>query len=533
MNDKIEQYKSNLTAEEIDGALRKISENDISHFATTPQVDALSESVSGVSQRVDEVSSRVSGIIANGTPTEGNTELIDVRASWNGRVYSTAGDAVREQIKEAVKSSEISITSTNYQNYFTDANNAPINTIYYLSATITDEMVANLPEYGISMGLLKTEAWSSQLPQSGSLQRFTTLNHEYFRLETASGWQPWVPIFKPEYIQSANVSITPDSYTKYFIDADEAPSNRLFYLSALLNSEMVANLPEYGAVGFLFTMTWNPGNDNARIQTFSTTNHMYFRVLLTTGQWGTWNQVSTVSGRMVSKINSRAYQVLKRVGVCGDSLSVGYIYNKETQTPSRRNETYSWPHNLGAEYGGEYILLGQSGYDCTKFLNGDEGYGLPYAQQPENKCTVYIICLGYNDASDTAPDVGTPSDIGTDANTFYGLYSKIISELQSISPGCIVICMNFAYPANVGKRVEIQQAIEYIATSANLPNVCLCDLSKYKGYYTGESAIKDNILSGVHYTAVGYQLMVEPIKMALSDTIIANQELFSQINFIQ
>lgn len=579
--------------------------------------------------QISAVSARVSNIIANGTPTEGNTELLDIRTGWNGTVYSTAGDAVRGQAKEAVKSSEISVSSTNYTNFITDADNAEVNVIYYISATITSEMVANLPEYGIAAGLLRTESWSSKSPTSGVLQTFTTLNHAYFRFKTASGWQPWVslfkpeylqssninltpdsysgyfsdansapsnrvfylsslltsdmvknlpeygaasilrtftwspgndsaglqilttassqyfriqegsswaawvPIFKPEYFQSADASVTPNSYTNYFTDANNAPSNRIYYLSALITSDMVANLPEYGAVGFLVTMTWNPGKDNARTQTFTTTDSMYFRVLLTTGQWGSWNQVSTVSSRMVSKINSRAYQVLKRVGVCGDSLSVGYIYNKETQTPSRRNETYSWPHNLGAEYGGEYILLGQAGYDCTKFLNGDEGYGLPYAQQPENKCPVYIICLGYNDASDTAPDVGTPSDVGTDANTFYGLYSKIISELQSINPGCIVVCMNFASPANVGKRVEIQQAIEYIATSASLPNVCLCDLSKYEVYYTGESEIQDNILSGVHYTAVGYQLMVEPIKMALSDTINSNQELFSQINFIQ
>lgn len=109
MNDKIEQYKSNLTAEEIDGALRKISENDISHFATTPQVDALSESVSGVSQRVDEVSSRVSGIIANGTSTEGNTELIDMRTGWKGERYPTAGDALRQQAEEAVQSAYASV----------------------------------------------------------------------------------------------------------------------------------------------------------------------------------------------------------------------------------------------------------------------------------------------------------------------------------------------------------------------------------------------------------------------------------------
>lgn len=460
-------------------------------------------------------------------------ELAGIRTGWNGKVYATAGEAVRQQIGAAVKSASISLTASSYADYFSDANEAPINTLVYISTSITSGMVSNLPEYGIAAGILRTEAWSAQSPTSGILQSFTTLNHAYFRLKTASGWQPWTPIFKREYFQSANASVTPNSYTDYFTDANNAPSNRVYYLSALLTPEMVANLPEYGAVGFLSTLTWNPDSNNARVQMYATSGRLYSRVRLTDGSWSSWADLLSEARNTTARINARAYQVLKRVGVCGDSLSVGYIYNKETQTASRRNEIYSWPHNLGAEYGGEYLLLGHSGYDCTKFLNGEEGYGLPYAQKPENKCPVYILCLGYNDASDTAPEVGSSADIGTDANTFYGLYSKIISELQAINPGCIVICMNFADPANVGKRVEIQQAIEYIATSASLPNVCLCDLSKYEVYYTGESAIQDNILSGVHYTAVGYQLMVEPIKMALSDTINANQEMFSQINFIQ
>ena len=44
---------------------------------------------------VAELNARVSAIIASGTATEGNTELIDIRTGADGKVYQTAGDAVR------------------------------------------------------------------------------------------------------------------------------------------------------------------------------------------------------------------------------------------------------------------------------------------------------------------------------------------------------------------------------------------------------------------------------------------------------
>lgn len=49
---------------------------------------------------VAELNARVSSIIASGTATEGNTELIDIRTGADGKVYQAAGDAVRGQISE-------------------------------------------------------------------------------------------------------------------------------------------------------------------------------------------------------------------------------------------------------------------------------------------------------------------------------------------------------------------------------------------------------------------------------------------------
>ena len=70
-------------------------------------IDAVSCNVkdSTARQQISELNSRISTIIADGQQTEGNTELIDIRTGADGKVYPTAGDAVRGQIaanKEAV-----------------------------------------------------------------------------------------------------------------------------------------------------------------------------------------------------------------------------------------------------------------------------------------------------------------------------------------------------------------------------------------------------------------------------------------------
>lgn len=49
-------------------------------------------------------SSRVDNIIAHNNNTEGNTELLDIRVGVDGKVYSSAGEAIREQMRALEKS---------------------------------------------------------------------------------------------------------------------------------------------------------------------------------------------------------------------------------------------------------------------------------------------------------------------------------------------------------------------------------------------------------------------------------------------
>jgi len=113
--ESLNTYKSTLTPQEVDTALRKIAENDNWDFASREDVNELSNSVS-------EIDSRVSNIIANGTPTEGNTELIDIRVGWDGTTYPTAGDAVRGQTENNALEIQTHVKTATIINYSTSDN---------------------------------------------------------------------------------------------------------------------------------------------------------------------------------------------------------------------------------------------------------------------------------------------------------------------------------------------------------------------------------------------------------------------------
>lgn len=55
--------------------------------------------LAGKAEQVDLNTERIDNILVTGTPTEGNAELIDIRAGANGVTYATAGDAVRGQFR--------------------------------------------------------------------------------------------------------------------------------------------------------------------------------------------------------------------------------------------------------------------------------------------------------------------------------------------------------------------------------------------------------------------------------------------------
>lgn len=65
----------------------------------TQACEGMVEEIRGTQTQIDLIQDRVNNIIPDGTQTEGNTELIDIRVDAFGRTFPSAGNAVREQIR--------------------------------------------------------------------------------------------------------------------------------------------------------------------------------------------------------------------------------------------------------------------------------------------------------------------------------------------------------------------------------------------------------------------------------------------------
>lgn len=83
-------------------------------FDAAQTADSAQSGVDGLDPRMDLVEQRLDNLIPQGTPTQGNAELIDIRVGANGVTYPTAGDAVRGQVTQLKSAlSDISETTRN------------------------------------------------------------------------------------------------------------------------------------------------------------------------------------------------------------------------------------------------------------------------------------------------------------------------------------------------------------------------------------------------------------------------------------
>lgn len=108
INNKLNQMAQDGTLENIIGAYIQ------------PRIDAQNEKINQQNQvlenygnSINNLNSRINNIITENNPTEGNTELIDIRVSENGNIYASAGSSVRNQIKNVLNINDITYKTLN------------------------------------------------------------------------------------------------------------------------------------------------------------------------------------------------------------------------------------------------------------------------------------------------------------------------------------------------------------------------------------------------------------------------------------
>ena len=222
--------------------------------------------------------------------------------------------------------------------------------------------------------------------------------------------------------------------------------------------------------------------------------------------------------------NFTTSRIFKKVVCVGDSYTSGHIQLKGG-TMDATNEEFSWVRFMENITGNTWINCGCSGCNVLTWQTHERG--LPKAKSI-GKVQAYVVGLMINDTSDSNRhvDLGTKNDIGTDAQTYYGGMSKIIRELNTISPNAKIFINTC--PKNGDRYKDYNNAVrEIVETYKDAYPVHCIDLSIVSDYYSNESLLNDAI--NAHYTAIGYEQFAEIYNYVLSDYINNNVSSFQDI----
>lgn len=229
-----------------------------------------------------------------------------------------------------------------------------------------------------------------------------------------------------------------------------------------------------------------------------------------------------------TSIGKTTCKIFKRVACCGDSYTSGHMTDPDGTVHSVMEE-YAWPHYMSKLTGNDWINCGQSGANAVSWQTSWRG--LTKAKDI-GKVQAYILGLMINDCGggENGIDLGTVSDIGTDATNYYGGMSKIIRELNAISPKAkIFVC---TCPRTSGNYPAYNQAVYNIVSAYKntYPVHCL-DLLAKSDMFGLPSLVNDEYYG--HYTATGYEQFAEILSVILSDYINEHTAEFRDVAFIE
>lgn len=215
---------------------------------------------------------------------------------------------------------------------------------------------------------------------------------------------------------------------------------------------------------------------------------------------------------IIPTIEHNTCSIFKKVVCVGDSFTSGHIHTGEDSVGT--NEDYAWPSYMARLTGNEYINCGSSGATTITWLTHSRGLA---KAQSTGVVQAYLVGLGLNDANNVGGiTLGTAADIGTDAQTYYAGMSRIIRELNAISPKAKIFIQTMA--SNSSHTMACNVAIrDVVAAYADTYPVHLLDLEAYLPMYKTDLILGDKING--HYTAIGYQMFAENLRVIWSEYI--------------
>lgn len=206
-------------------------------------------------------------------------------------------------------------------------------------------------------------------------------------------------------------------------------------------------------------------------------------------------------------------------GVLGDSYSVGTLYRDGAWKSVFKLQ---WPQLIARKWGITAKTFSKGGLSTRTWLTDDVGLK---ALKSSDVQDLYCICLGINDAAILSKEssyLGTTDNIGDNSNTFYGNYSRIVSEVKAKAPHSKIIC--FGLSQTVDNYPQITNAIRNIAKAYNVPFVDLLSNDFFKSNWY-------NSMLGGHPVGPVYGGMATAYESLIQNAIQNNSDYFADYAF--
>lgn len=207
--------------------------------------------------------------------------------------------------------------------------------------------------------------------------------------------------------------------------------------------------------------------------------------------------------------------IFDSIGGVGDSLMSGYINTTDTNIGADTvNYSKSWLTQLKKITGVDITHYSYSGATTKNWLQNQNQC---YDNIVTSPCDAYYIALGTNDSSNWANiSLGSVTDMGTDTETFYGMYAKVIARVREANPRAPIFMLSMYWTG----FPTFNEAIEEMANvTENAYYIDITDMNdKYSQYR-----------QGYHFNAMGYYYIAQNIIKRTADVIIKNHTDFNNL----
>ena len=230
-----------------------------------------------------------------------------------------------------------------------------------------------------------------------------------------------------------------------------------------------------------------------------------------------------------------AAKMFQRVGCIGDSYTAGFIIKGATLA-NNTYPSYSWPHHMKQLTGHVWDNYGLGGSTAKQWVLG--AARLNEVQQSGHKCQAYVVGLMINDINAGNPyytPLGSVADIGTNADTYYAYYYKLVKAIVEVNPNAKIFCNTCPKVGATYRNYNqaVRDIVKHCHDTEGLHVYC-CDIAGEKYFteaYYGNQLYTDDYLNG-HYSAIGYEFMAECYVKVLSDVVIENLDEMQDIHLV-